>query len=322
MDQHPPQCSSPDAALLAVSAALRQRGYNFVTVTPATHGSVNARSKNIWARDMRDVFGWSRPFRPGGLDPGLFHAAREAGVIEPAIHAGETCWRSRLRATTLNGHIFLHSAFPTDAPDAVFFGPDTYRFADAVGHALAGRTTPVRRTVDIGCGSGAAGIIVALRHPDATVILSDINTAALDLARVNAAAAGAANTACIQSDLFENLAGPFDLIVANPPYLIDPAARAYRHGGGRRGEGLSMRILHGALPRLAPGGELVLYTGSAITAGQDFMQEELGAMMDEIGWPWTYREVDPDVFGEELGHGAYVDADRIAAVVLTTERPA
>jgi hypothetical protein len=45
-------------------------------------------------------------------------------------------------------------------------------------------------------------------------------------------------------------------------------------------------------------------------------------MLDETGWPWTYREVDPDVFGEELGHGAYVDAERIAAIVLIAERPA
>jgi hypothetical protein len=36
---------------------------------------------------------------------------------------------------------------------------------------------------------------------------------------------------------------------------------------------------------------------------------------------WHYREMDPDVFGEELEGGAYDLADRIAAVVLTVTRP-
>ena len=271
---------------------------------------------------MRDVFGWSRPFRCGVLDAGLFHAARDAGVLGEATHAGETCWISTVRAATLNGQIFLHSAFPTAAPDAVFFGPDTYRFADAVGQALAARDRPVRLAVDIGCGSGAAGVMIARAHPAATVVLADINAAALAMAGVNAGAAGVANTMCVQSDLFTGLAGSFDLIVANPPYLIDRAARVYRHGGGRRGEAISLRILQEALPRLAPGGLLVLYTGSAIAGGQDFLRQEAGALLAGTGWPWTYREVDPDVFGEELGEGAYVNAERIAAVVLTVARPA
>jgi methylase of polypeptide subunit release factors len=321
MDQHPTLLSSQAASLPSLSAALRQRGYSFVTVTPATHTSVNARAENFWARDMRDVFGWSRPFRSGVLDPGLFHAAREAGVVSEAIAAGELCWRCHVRASTLQGQIFLHSAFPTDAPDAVFFGPDTYRFADAVGHALATHARPIRRAVDIGCGSGAAGIIVARAHPEATVVLADISRTALGMAGANARAAGVANTVCVPSDLFLALEGAFDLIVANPPYRIDPAARLYRHGGGQLGEGLSLRILQTALPRLTPGGQLVLYTGSAIVGGRDVLREGAAAVLTETAWPWTYREVDPDVFGEELGSGAYEDAERIAAIVLTAERP-
>ncbi len=271
---------------------------------------------------MRDVFGWSRPFRPGVLDPGLFQAAHEAGAMDEAEEAGHAFWRCNVRAATLKGQIFLHSAFPTDAPDAVFFGPDTYRFADAVCHALAGHAGPIRRAIDICCGSGAAGIMVARSHPEAAVVLADVNAAALDLAGVNARVAGVSNTICARSDLFRDVAGSFDFIVANPPYLIDHSARIYRHGGGRHGEGLSLRIVQDALPRLAPGGQLVLYTGSAIAGGRDFLREEIASMLIGTGWNWTYREVDPDVFGEELGQAAYADAERIAAIVLTTERPA
>ncbi len=308
--------------MLALSRALRLRDYSFVAVTPATHRSVNARAENLWARDMRDVFGWSRRFRPGVLDPGLLQAAHEAGAVDGLAEAGDAVWRCNLRAATLGGQIFLHSAYPTEAPDAVFFGPDTYRFAEAVRRALAGHPGPVRRAADICCGSGAAGILVALACPRASVMLADVNAAALALAGVNARAAGVRNTSCALGDLFQGVAGTFDFIVANPPYLIDRAARVYRHGGGRHGEGLSLRIVQDSLPRLAPGGQLVLYTGSAISGGRDLLREEAACMLDETGWRWTYREVDPDVFGEELGQGAYRDAERIAAIVLTAERPA
>ena len=89
MDQRPTPFSLRAASLLALSQALRARGYSFTTVTPATHGSVNARAENHWARDVRDVFGWSRPFRAGVLDPGLLQAARDAGAIdEKAALAG------------------------------------------------------------------------------------------------------------------------------------------------------------------------------------------------------------------------------------------
>ena len=43
--------------------------------------------------------------------------------------------------------------------------------------------------------------------------------------------------------------------------------------------------------------------------------------LDDAGAAWTYREMDPDIFGEELLNPAYAEADRIAAVVLTAQRP-
>ena len=60
------------------------------------------------------------------------------------------------------------------------------------------------------------------------------------------------------------VAGSFDLIISNPPYLVDPLARVYRHGGGELGSALSVEIAVQGVDRLAPGGRLLLYTGSGV----------------------------------------------------------
>ena len=74
------------------------------------------------------------------------------------------------------------------------------------------------------------------------------------------------------------------------------------------------------LPELAPGGRLVLYTGAVMVDGGDPLFEALLPHLEACGLPWSYREMDPDVFGEELDEPAYADAERIAAVALIVQR--
>jgi SAM-dependent methyltransferase len=301
-------------ALTDLARMVQATGYAFVTPTPATHARVLARPGDGWATDLRDVFGWSKPFGPGVVPAPITNAMQAAGVLAE-VPGG---WRSRVRLSSLDGLLFTHSAYPTTAADAVFFGPDTYRFARAIQDVLH---APVRRAVDIGCGAGPGAILVARAHPAAEVFAVDINDAALRMTRANAALAAVAVQA-VHSDLLDALPGTFDLIVANPPYLVDPAERAYRHGGGPLGAGLSLRILDAALQRLAPGGTLVLYTGAAVIDGQDPFHDAAVARLAGRAFAWRYEEMDPDVFGEELEGGVYAVADRIAAVVLTVRRPA
>ena len=302
------------AALLQMARAVRATGYAFTTPTPATHARVNARPSSGRAHSLRDVFGWSRPFHDGVVAPEILTAMRSAGVLIQA----ETGLRSAVRLSSLDGLLFLHSAYPTTAADAVFFGPDTYRFARAIlAHLKLGR--PVRRAVDIGCGAGPGAILVARAHPEAEVVAVDINHAALRMTEVNAALAGV-RVFAVDSNLLSAVPGSFDLIVANPPYLVDPGERAYRHGGGPLGAGLSLAILDAAVERLAPGGTLLLYTGAAIVNGADPFKQAAEARLAGSGLGWTYEEVDPDVFGEELERGAYTVADRIAVVLLTVTK--
>jgi Methyltransferase small domain len=168
----------------ALMSFLKEAGYGFVTPTPATHFRVNERFDNQRAETLADAFGWSRPFDSSLLPDPLFRALREAGIITES----ETGWKSALRASTLDGDLFLHSAFPTIGPDAVFFGPDTYRFARAIKNHLM-ETRLLDRALDLGCGSGAGGVVVAKNSICRELILADINEAALPIARLNANAA-------------------------------------------------------------------------------------------------------------------------------------
>lgn len=302
--------------LSALISFLRGAGYEFVTPTPATHNRVNNRTGHEPAQLLTDIFGWSRPFASAVLPPGLFETLRDGAII----HEADKGWISSVRASTLQGEILLHSAFPTLSPDAVFFGPDTYRFTRAIKNNLRAEPRRLRRVLDVGCGTGAGAIVVAKNAVCDELIMSDINETALLLAGLNANAAGVAATTSF-SDVFANVHGNFDLIVANPPYLNDPLQRAYRHGGGDLGSALSLRIAEAAKDRLLQGGSLLLYTGSPIVGGKDLLRGAIEQRFRGSDLVWSYDEVDPDVFGEELEADAYRNVDRIAAVVLTARKP-
>jgi methylase of polypeptide subunit release factors len=306
-------------ALTRIGQWLKAQDYQFVTPTPLTHQRILKRARQT-APDLRDVFGWNRPFGEDALPAPILHAMQEAQLLERQHEV----LRSRVRFSSLDQQLYAHSSYPTSESDAVFFGPDTYRFVNLIRNELAISPLPEgARILDVGCGAGPGGMAAALT-PAATrpdLVLADINTRALAFARANASLAGLQNVEFSVSDLFAGTTGEFDLIVANPPYLVDGAERTYRHGGGPWGSGLSERIVAEAQARLAPGGRLVLYTGVAIVDGVDRFRKTVASVPHGGLCSMRYQELDPDVFGEELETAAYGRADRIAAVALVLERP-
>ncbi|MBH3453783.1 class I SAM-dependent methyltransferase [Pseudomonas monteilii] len=305
-----------DEALLQLGNRLRADGYRFTCVTPATQARVNARDDAQQARTLRDVFGWSRPFAASLLSPDELEQLRLAGVLE----AQGALWRSTVRWSSLDDLLLVHAAWPTDSRDAVFFGPDSYRFAQLIHDHLRSTPERVQHAADIGCGSGVGALLVARAAQHAQVCAVDINPMALRYTAINAALAGVANVSVERSDLLNDIAGTFDLIVANPPYMLDAGQRAYRHGGGALGAELSLRIVEQALERLSPGGTLLLYTGVAIVEGRDALLEAMRLRLAGPAFSWFYRELDPDVFGEQLLEPGYEQVERIAAVALTVTR--
>ena len=306
-----------NAALLRLLETLKRRGYRFVTPTPATHARVVARGDRGEARDLADILGWSLPFAPSILDAELF-GLLEAGDALEAV--GDGLCRSRLRVSSLKDDLYLHSAYPTEAEDSVFFGPDSYRFADLIAAELDAARPAGATIVDIGTGAGVGALVAARRCPDAAVWMTDVNPAALRLAAINAEAAGVSIRG-VESATLDPVSGPIDLALANPPYIIDDDARTYRDGGGMFGGQVSVDMACMAVRRLTAGGRLILYTGSAVVRGDDLVGKALADLAQAEDCSLRYRELDPDVFGEELERPAYAEVDRIAVVAaILTKR--
>ena len=302
------------AALATLLSDLRAGGYRFVAPTPATHARVVARPDKQVARTLRDVFGWSLPFAPDMVPPAMLAALNQADAVD----GQGDCIKSKVRVASVGDHLFLHSAFPTDDENSVFLGPDSYRFVDFLRREIAG--SEVRRLVDVGAGSGVGGLIAAACLPGVQVTLLDSNPAALRLAAVNAHHAGIA-AELVEGCAIEDVSGEIDLVLANPPYMVDEAGRTYRDGGDMHGAQVSLDWTLAAARRVAPGGRVLLYTGVAMVDGRDALQEALERELAALGCTLRYRELDPDLFGEELDKPAYRDVERIAAIgaVVTRE---
>jgi methylase of polypeptide subunit release factors len=298
-----------DRALATLIAILKANEYHFVTPTPATHARVVSRRTR--ARDIRDVFGWSLPFSGDVVGPELSELMFRADIME---QHGEL-FASRVRISSLGGDLFLHSAYPTTQQDAVFFGPDSYRFADFVRAELP-RLAPPAHIMDVGAGAGAGAIAAARLAPEAYYTLTDINPSALRLAAINWVMAhlGPVYFAVCDAipDALPDHAPPVDCIIANPPYIVDGEHRTYRDGGAMRGAEVSLAWTQLAAERLPTGGAFLLYTGSAIANGEDRLEAALHETLR--GFDVAYRELDPDVFGEELERDDYAGVERIAAV--------
>lgn len=301
--------ASTDSCLISLLELLKRRAYDFVPPTPRTHAVVRDRDLGRRATSDADILGWNLPFDAASIDPELADAMDRSGVVE----GPPECRRATVRVARLNGDLFLHSAFPTIAQDAVFFGPDSYRFADLICAEVATPEQSPGTVVDIGTGAGVGAVVAGKFFPAAQVFATDVNAAALRLARVNAATAGVPID-LRQGDILADVPGFIDLALANPPYIVDAGRRTYRDGGKMHGAELSLRMARAVLPRLNPGGAFILYTGSAIVDGRDALRHALEKLAADQSCSLRYRMIDPDVFGEELRNSSYADVDRIAVV--------
>lgn len=133
--------------------------------------------------------------------------------------------------------------------------------------------SPVTRVADIGTGSGCLAVTLAAEWPDAEIVATDISTAALGVAWANAERHLVSDRVELREGPYlAGSPGPFDLIVSNPPYIVDadipglaPEVRDYEPASALAGgvDGLRdiREILRLAATALRPGGTLLMEIG-------------------------------------------------------------
>lgn len=154
---------------------------------------------------------------------------------------------------------------------------------------------------DVGAGSGAIAVTLAVHLPRAIVYALEGSTGALAVTEENTHWHSVADRVhCLLGDLLEPLPGPVNLITANLPYVttgewegLPPEIRDYEPraalDGGPDGLSLIRRLLATAGPHLSPGGALVVEIGAsqgdAVTAlaRQDFPRSDVRLHQDYAG---------------------------------------
>jgi methylase of polypeptide subunit release factors len=141
------------------------------------------------------------------------------------------------------------------ASDPTYDGPETVLGVGGVTRMLAALT--VRRrcesALDLCTGSGALALLAAA-HAE-RVVGVDLSKRALRLAHLNAALNGLETIDWRRGNLFEPVGGErFDLVTANPPFVVSPSREFVFRDGGYEDDQLSAAVVAGAAARLQDGG--------------------------------------------------------------------
>jgi len=236
----------------------------------------------------RHVLGWT-----------MAHWVTHAGALSPAGFA-ESLQRLVLRRMTHEPVAYITGV-------REFYGrefmvtravliprPETEGIIEALPPDLLmapGAGTPV--VLDIGTGSGCLAITLALEHPAARVIATDVSAEALGIARENAARLGTDRVEFMESSLVPAGLPPLDLLVTNPPYVpegdresLSPDVRDFEPAqalfAGEDGLDVIRELLPQARAALKPGGALVMEIGAGQSATVTALVAEAGLRLVTI----------------------------------------
>lgn len=190
-------------------------------------------------------------------------AARFAELLERAA-AGEPL-------AQLTGEREFYGLPFTITPDVLIPRPETEALVDVALKWAGERGLDTPCIVDVGTGSGAIAVTLAVKLPGARVTAVEISEPAIRVAKMNAERHSVSDrVGFVLGSLLDALAGPFDVIAANLPYINQEEIAALDVGrweprvaldGGPDGLSLIRRLLEQAPSRLAPGGLVALEMG-------------------------------------------------------------
>ena len=251
------------ALITAQAARLKQAGVSF------GHGTTNAFDEAAW------LVLWSIGLDMGALE---FQAQRELSSAEVAKAEALVDRRiaTRRPAAYLTNEAWLQNVpFFVDERSIVprSFIAELLADGEGSGELDAWLSDKTHRVLDLCTGNGSLAVIAAMAYPEITVDATDISDDALAVARINVDKhAMGARITLLKSDLLNDVKGPYDLIVCNPPYVNSQSMVAlppeYQHepalalAGGDDGMDLVRRIVQDAAAHLSDVGVLLLEIGN------------------------------------------------------------
>lgn len=192
----------------------------------------------------------------------------------------------------ITGHQEFYGIDFLVTPDVLIPRPETELLVECVINLA--RDGPL--IADVGTGSGCIAVALASHIQNARVIATDISSAALAVARENAARQGVdARIEFLEGDLLaplagRNLEGAIDFLASNPPYVSARDSHLLQREldweprealfGGPEGIDFYRRLLADAQPYVKPGGYLVCEIGYT-------QLDAISEMIDTVAWSET-----------------------------------
>ncbi len=249
--------------ITAEAARLKQAGVSF------GHGTANAFDEAAW------LVLWSLGMELDALEA---HAKKVVSDEERTKAEALVSRRIETRqpAAYLTKEAWLQNVpFYVDERTIVprSFVAELLADGEGTGQLDAWLSDTTRKVLDLCTGNGSLAVIAALAYPEVIVDAADISDDALAVARINVDRHKLGKRiTLVKSDLLNDVAGPYDLIVCNPPYVNAQSMSAlpdeYRHepslalAGGDDGMDLVRRILRDAPAKMTKDAVLVLEIGN------------------------------------------------------------
>lgn len=200
----------------------------------------------------------------------------------------------------IGSEAFLDYRFKV-TPDTLIPRPETEELVEKCLKLTQKQANQALKVVDVGTGTGAIAISLKDKRPTWQVCAVDLSSAALEVAQENAQQIGVA-LEFILSDCLDEVAGPIDILISNPPYisqdeyeLMDVSVREFEPKmalfAENNGLAIYEKLARQAQSKLAKDGKIFLEIG--------FMQGPAVKELFQVAFPKKQVSIHQDLFGND-----------------------
>lgn len=200
----------------------------------------------------------------------------------------------------IGSETFLDYRFKV-TPDTLIPRPETEELVEKCLKLMQKQAHQALKVVDVGTGTGAIAISLKDKRPTWQVCAVDLSSAALEVAQENAQQIGVA-LEFVLSDCLDEVAGPIDVLISNPPYisqdeyeLMDVSVRKFEPKmalfAENNGLAIYQKVAKQAQSKLAKDGKIFLEIG--------FMQGPAVKELFQAAFPKKQVSIHQDLFGND-----------------------